>query len=81
MRRANNGLLLLLSILVGVILGGLIGEILGTYIPLLNYGKSIGIQNFTLDLSILKLTFGFTMTLNLAGIIGIILSIILFKKL
>lgn len=81
MKKSSNTIMFLLSILVGVILGGIIGKFLGQYIEILNYGKSIGIENFQLDLEIIRLNFGFIMELNLAGIIGIIISIIIFRKL
>lgn len=77
----NNKIMLLIFLLIGLILGGLIGDILGDYIPLLNYSKSIGINSFNLDLSLLKMNFSFQMRLNLAGLIGIVLAIILYRKL
>lgn len=79
MKKSN--FLLLFFILVGAILGGIIGEVFGVYLPLLNYGKSIGLEPSTIDLSLIKFTFGFTMKLNLAGILGIFIAILTFKRL
>ena len=48
---------------------------------ILNYSKSIGINNFNLDLAIFNLTFGFQMKLSLSSVIGIILAIVIYRKL
>lgn len=77
----KNTFLLLFFILVGAILGGIIGEAFSGFVPVLTYGKSIGLNPTTLDLSIVKMTFGFTMKLNLAGILGIVIALFLYKRL
>lgn len=77
----NNIFLLLLFLLIGLVFGGIIGDYLGQYIKILSYTKSIGLSNFNLNLSVITLSFGFTMKLSLASVIGIIISIILFRKL
>lgn len=77
----KNNLLLLFFILVGAILGGIIGEVFGNYVPFLSYGDSIGFGPVIIDLSIIQLTIGFTMKLNLSGIMGLLLGAFLFKKL
>jgi len=79
--KGSTGLYVLLVILIGAILGNLIGMILGDTLPILNYGKSIGVNPFVVDLSFLELTFGLNLYLNLSGIIGITLALIIFKKL
>lgn len=78
---SKNHFLLLFFILVGAILGGIIGEAFSGFVPLLTYGKSIGLNPTTLDLSIIKVTFGFSMKLNLAGIIGIVIALFIYKRL
>lgn len=77
----KNPVLLMVFLLVGLVLGGILGEVFQGILPILNYGKSIGVQPFTVDLSILKLTLGFTMSINLAGIIGLVLAVFLYAKL
>lgn len=77
----NNGLIFLIMILIGLVIGGLIGDILGEYVSILQYGKTIGVEQFTIDLSVMKITFGLTMSINLASIIGLFISIFLFKRL
>lgn len=78
--KSNDGLILLLLILTGAIIGSIIGSALGDVMPILNYGKSIGVDPFLLDLSVVTLTFGFKLTLNVSGIIGIVLAFVLYRK-
>ncbi|MFT9495099.1 DUF4321 domain-containing protein [Anaerosolibacter sp.] len=77
----KNPFLLLLLIAVGGIIGGIIGDIFRDSVKILSYGKTIGFNPMTIDLSILKLTLGFVLSLNLASVLGIILAIIIFSKL
>ena len=60
----------LLLILAGIVVGGFIG----TAFPdtFLNYGQSFGLTNpFVLDLGIIAITFGLTIKITIASIIGI----------
>lgn len=81
--RVKNGdtIVLLVLLLVGAIFGSLIGSALGSLVPILNYGQSIGMDPFVLDLNVIVITFGFKLSLNLAGIIGITIAFIIYKKL
>ncbi|MFZ5965936.1 MAG: DUF4321 domain-containing protein [Bacillota bacterium] len=79
--RTRNPWLLLILLAVGIVLGGLIGEIFQDSVSFLKYGKSIGVETFTIDLSILKITLGFMIQLNIASIIGILLAILIFYRL
>lgn len=69
-------------ILMGVILGIYLGELLKN-IPALNflsYGSKLGIENpISLELGFLSLSFGLILKLNIAGIIGFIVSICIIK--
>ena len=73
---------LLLMILAGVVLGGFIGQ-LSAGVPALrwlNYGQTFGLSNpLVLDLVILVLTFGLTIKITIAGIIGIVLAILIYR--
>lgn len=71
----------ILIILVGSILGSIIGSALDNYLPILNYGKSIGLNPATLNLEVFTITIGFSAKLTVAGIVGMILAILIFKKL
>lgn len=48
----------------------------------LSYGQSFGFVNpMVLDLGILVLTFGFTVDITVAGILGIVIAIIIYRLL
>ncbi len=79
--KGNDGLILLVLLLIGAIFGSLIGMVLGGYLPILNYGHSIGVDPFVVDLNVIIITFGMTIRLNLSSILGIIIAFVIFKKL
>ncbi len=79
--KSRNPWLLLLLLLVGLVIGGVIGDIFQDTFSLLSYSKTIGLEPTTLDLNIIKLSFGFLMKINLASVIGLIISIIIFTRL
>lgn len=82
MRSKNrNPWLLLLLLLVGLVIGGVIGDIFSESVKWLGYSKSIGISPAELDLNIVKLTFGFTMSINLASVIGLAIALLIFSRL
>lgn len=75
--------ILLVFILSGLVLGGLIGEIASKVNGMwwLAYGKQFGLtEPLQLDLNIIKLTFGLTVKINIASIIGIMASIFAYRK-
>ncbi len=75
---------LLLILLSGIVLGGFIGYLCRNvgFLSWLAYGQTFGLSSpVVLDLGIIVLTFGLTITINIASIIGIILGIIIYKKL
>jgi hypothetical protein len=76
----KNPIVLLLFLLIGLVLGGIIGDLLGSIVPVLNYSKSIGVDPFTLDMAIMTLTLGFRMTINLAGIFGLLIGLFIYSK-
>ncbi|MCB2292513.1 DUF4321 domain-containing protein [Clostridium algoriphilum] len=71
-------------ILLGAISGSFIGELLGDNMNALEFLKStytIGMSNpMLIDLKVLSITFGINFNINIMSIIGIILSIILYRK-
>lgn len=78
---------LALMILAGIVIGSFIGYIVRDipYLSLLNYGKcfSIGGSNdgtLRLDLGILILNFALTVKINIASIIGVIIAVIIYRK-
>lgn len=81
--REKNIWILLVFLLAGLVIGGLIGK-LASGVPglwWLSYEQQFGLETpFILDLSILKITFGLMVKINVASIIGMILSIFIYKK-
>ena len=77
----NGGFILLVLLLIGAIFGSLIGTALSGFAPILAYGKEIGVDPFIVDLSIITLTFGLKLSLNLSGILGLFLAFLIYRKL
>ena len=79
--RKGNSVYLILLILTSVIIGTILGKAFSNALPILNYGEGIGFGPATLDLNIFTITFGFSANLTVAGIIGLIAGIIIYRKL
>ena len=81
------GLMLLVAV-TGLIVGSLLGELLASILPawlgqdLLAKGPTIGLNPpSTLDLRFLALTFGFTIKVNLVGVVGIVIAALTLRRL
>lgn len=75
--RKNNWACFLL-ILAGIVIGGVIGNLFPD--SWLNYGQTFGLsQPLVLDFGILCLTFGLTIKITLASIIGIATGILIYR--
>lgn len=75
--RKNNWACLLL-ILAGIVIGGFIGSLFPS--SWLNYGQSFGLSSpLVLDLGILCITFGLSIKITIAGILGIAVGIIIYR--
>lgn len=79
--RTRNPWMLFLLILVGLVIGGVIGDIFQDSIKWLSYSKTIGFNPVTIDLNVIKFTLGLIMKINLASVIGIVISILIFTRL
>ena len=79
---SKNAWTLFLLILTGIVLGGFIG-MLAEGVPDLSwlaYGQSFGLDEpIILNLGLLVVTFGLTIKITIASIIGVILSIIIYR--
>ena len=67
----------------GLVIGGLIGELAGQvdFLWWLSYGQSFGLESpIVLDLNIVQLTFGLMFKINIASIIGLIIAILIYRK-
>ena len=67
-----------------VLLAGIVGELTSGISGLswLSYGKSFGFQNpIVLDLGILVLTFGLSIKITIASIVGVLVAIFIYRLL
>ncbi len=75
----------LLFFLTGITLGALLSQVTKnvSYLSWLNYGQQIGVgvpTPVTLDLSVIKLSFGFAIDINIIKMVCIIFCLWLYKK-
>ena len=79
---SKNSWALFLMILTGIVLGGFIG-MLAEGVPALNwlsYGQSFGLDNpLILNLGLLVITFGLSIKITIASIIGVIIAILIYR--
>ena len=72
----------LMFILTGIVLGGFIG-MLAEGVPALSwlgYGQSFGLEEpVVLNFGILVLTFGLSIKITIASIVGVILAVIIYR--
>ena len=81
--KGKKGWICILFILAGLVVGGLIGQLTADvdFLWWLSYGQEFGMENpLILDLSIFKITFGLTININIASIIGVLISLLIYRK-
>ena len=73
----------ILFILAGLVIGGLLGDLASSinWLWWLSFGNEFGLQSpIVLDLGVLTLTFGLMIKINIASIIGVIISLVIYRK-
>ena len=73
----------ILFILAGLVIGGLLGDLAAKvdWLWWLSFGEEFGLQNpIILDLGVAKVTFGLMVKINIASIIGVIISLLIYRK-
>ena len=78
----KNNWALFLLVLTGIVLGGFIGNLAAgvPFLSWLNYGQSFGFENpIILDLGILVITFGLSIKITMASIIGVLIAILIYR--
>lgn len=81
--KEKNIWILLIFILSGLVIGGLLGELASRveWLWWLSYSQDFGLENpITLDLSIMQITFALMFKISISSIIGMVLSIFIYKK-
>ena len=80
---SKNGWILVLFLLGGIVIGGLLGNLAQNvpYFDWLSFGYSFGMeQPFVLNLQILKLQLGVSVHINVASILGVIIAMLIYRK-
>ena len=83
--KLKRNVIFLFFLLAGIIVGALLASV-GGQIPFLSwlaYGKTVGISTanpLLLDLSMLRIAFGFEVGVNIAQIITITISLLIYKN-
>lgn len=75
--------IMLIFILCGLVIGGLLGDLASNINGLwwLGYGQSFGLESpFVLNLSIISITFAFSIKINIASILGMAIAIFIYRK-
>jgi len=76
---------LLLWLVCGAVFGSLLGELLGLILPqgvvrqFFLAGVSIGFSPFTLNLAVVSITLGLSLTINVVGVLGILFAAYYFR--
>lgn len=73
----------ILFVLAGLVIGGLLGNLASnvSWLSWLSYGEEFGLMEpLILDLNVLTLTLGLTIKINIASIIGVIIALIVYRK-
>ena len=77
--RSKNFWILLILLLSGIVLGGFLGS-LAEGISWLSFGQSFGLNSpLVLDFGVLVITFGLTIKITMASIIGVALALIIYR--
>ena len=79
----KNIWILLVFILSGLVVGGLLGQLASNvdWLWWLSYSQTFGLQEpIVLDLSVVTITFALMFRISVASIIGMLLAILIYKK-
>ncbi|MCX7714837.1 MAG: DUF4321 domain-containing protein [Clostridia bacterium] len=84
--KRTSGWVWFFIVLAGLVVGGFLGELLGGYDVLswLNYAKEFGINTnspMAFDFYIFHLTFGLSVRISIASVIGVLISMVMYKLL
>ena len=74
---------MLLMLLSGIVLGGFLGSLADgiSFLSWLNFGQSFGLDTpLVLNLGVLVITFGLSIRITMAGIIGVIIALLVYHN-
>lgn len=78
----KNFWILLIMLLTGIVLGGFIGQLAEgvSWLSWLNFGQSFGLDSpLVVNFGILVITFGLTIKITMASIIGVAVALIIYR--
>lgn len=76
--KSKNNWALFLMILSGIVIGGFLGNLFPN--SFLNFGQEFGLTSpIVLDLGIMMLTFGLTIKITVASIIGVAIALLIYR--
>ena len=81
--KSRSSWICILFILAGLVRGSLIGNLASNvdFLWWLSFGQEFGLSEpLVLDLQVVKLTFAVTFKINIASIIGVIISMFIYRK-
>ena len=84
MKKSHGATALILLLLCGVVLGGFIGSLARDTGALgwMDYGQTFGLSSpLVLDLGVLTLTFGLTIRISVAGLLGVAIALLVYRML
>lgn len=80
--RDKNFWILLLLMLAGIVLGGFLGNLAEgiSWLSWLNFGESFGLNTpLVLDFGVMVITFGLSIRITMASIIGVAVALIIYR--
>lgn len=80
--RNKNFWILLIMLLTGIVLGGFMGQLAEgvSWLSWLNFGQSFGFDSpLIINFGILVITFGLSIRITMASIIGVVLALITYR--
>ena len=80
--RYKNFWILLIMLLAGIVLGGFMVQLAEgiSWLSWLNYGQSFGLNSpLVIDFGILVITFGLSIQITMASVIGLALALIIYR--
>lgn len=80
--RNSNTVTLVVLLLVGIIIGSIIGDLIGDKVEFLSRSYSLGLKEpIRLDIKVLQIDFRFMLNINVTSILGVIIVLIIYRKL
>ena len=80
--KGKKGWICVLFILAGLVIGGLLGQLAKDvdFLWWFSYGQQFGMEDLILDLSVLKIELSVIININIASIIGVLVSLLIYRK-